>query len=174
MEALIEGYRLELSAPECMPEVPVWSAHAHIQNDVSEVMPYLNAALDRVLYDIDNQYIIWKEGGRRYALRPHELAISSILDREQACDVVEKAVATINLIWSKRGEITPDYSRRTPPKLLDILKYLPRTNCRECGVPSCMAFAAELIEGNKCLQDCPPLGEEGSTGALRHLEGFGL
>lgn len=174
LEVLIEGYQLELSAPECMPEVPVWSASAHIQNDVSEVMPYLNAVLDRALYDSDNQYIIWKEGGRKYALRPHELAVSSILDREQACDLVGSAVAAINQIWSKRDEIAPDYSKRTPPKLLDILKHLPRTNCRECGVPSCMAFAAELIEGNRRLEDCPPLSEEGSTDALRHLEGLGL
>ena len=75
---------------------------------------------------------------------------------------------------TKRDEITPDYSKRTPPKLLDILKYLPRTNCRECGVPGCMAYAAELIEGNKSLEDCPPLGEEGSADALRYLEGLGL
>ena len=174
MEALIEDYELELNAPECMPEVPVWSAHARIQNDVSEVMPFLNAVLDRALYDVDNHYIIWKEGGRRYALRPHELAVSSILDREQARDLVEKAVAAINRIWSKRSEITPDHSRRTPPKLLDIIRYLPRTNCRACGVASCMAFAAELIEGNKRLQDCPPLCEEKGAGALRQLEDLGL
>jgi hypothetical protein len=41
-----------------MPEVPVWSASAYIQNDVSEVMPYLNAVIDRALYDSDNRYVI--------------------------------------------------------------------------------------------------------------------
>lgn len=174
VEALIEGYQLELTAPECMPEIAVWSASTHIKNDVSEVMPYLNAVLDRAFYDSDNQYIVWKEGGRKYALRPHELAISSILDREEAYDLAEKAVVVINQIWSKREEITPDYSKRTPPKLLDILKHLPRTNCRKCGVQSCMAFAAELIEGGKRLEDCPPLTEEGSLDAVRHLEGLGL
>jgi ArsR family metal-binding transcriptional regulator len=174
MEALIGEYQLELSAVECMPDVAVWSANAHIQNDVSEVMPYLNAVLDRALYDSENRNIIWKVGGRKYALRPHELAVSSILEREQAHDLVEQAVVEINRIWAQRDEITPDYSKRTPPKLLDILKHLPRTNCRECGVPSCMAFAAELIEGNKRLEDCPPLCEDANDEALRRLERLSL
>ena len=171
---MIEGYELELSAPECLPGVSVWSAKAHIANDLSEVMPYLNAVLNRPLYDCDNRYIIWKEGGRKYALRPHELAVSSILDRDQAREVVEKAIAEINQIWAGKDGITPDYSRRTPPKLLDILRHLPRTNCRDCGLASCMAFAAELAQGDKRLEDCPPLCEEGSAEALRCLQELGL
>lgn len=174
LDNLIEGYDLELCAPECMPGVTIWSAKARIENDVSEAMPYLNAALDRALYGAGNQYIIWKEGGRKYALRPHELAVSSVLDREQAHELAEKAVSMINEVWGRRDEITPDYKVRIPPKLLDILKHLPRTNCRDCGLASCMAFAAELIEGNRRLADCPPLCEEGNTEAMRCLEELGL
>jgi len=40
---------------------------------------------------------------------------------------------------------------------LDVLKYLNRSNCRECGVPSCLAFAAQIISGEKTLADCPHL-----------------
>lgn len=41
--------------------------------------------------------------------------------------------------------------------VLDILKVLDRSNCKECGLPTCMAFAAEVIAGNKRLEDCPRL-----------------
>jgi Domain of unknown function (DUF3786)/Putative Fe-S cluster len=38
---------------------------------------------------------------------------------------------------------------------LDIYKQLKKTNCRECHVPSCLAFAAAVIRGDKRLQECP-------------------
>ena len=38
---------------------------------------------------------------------------------------------------------------------LQIFKLLPKTNCKECGKPTCMAFAMALA-GKKCsVSDCP-------------------
>jgi CO dehydrogenase/acetyl-CoA synthase gamma subunit (corrinoid Fe-S protein) len=44
--------------------------------------------------------------------------------------------------------------------VLEILKLLPRTNCRECGEPTCMVFAARAAEGIKDAADCPLLTVE--------------
>jgi ArsR family metal-binding transcriptional regulator len=170
--ALIKDYDIELCNPACHRGASVWSAKVSLSKDVSEVMPYLNAVFERPVYDGDNHYIIWKEGGRKYALRSQELAVSLILDREQAAELVDKAVAEINRVWERRSEITPDHSRRTPPRLLDIIKLLPRTNCGDCGLQSCMAFAAELVEGTLSPEDCPPLAEDPE--ALARLEELGL
>lgn len=41
--------------------------------------------------------------------------------------------------------------------VLEILKHLPRTNCKECGEPTCMAFASKLLKKETTLQSCPPL-----------------
>lgn len=169
---LIEDYEIELEDPACLPGAPVYAAKAHIHNDVSEVMPYLNAVFERARYGTDNRYIIWKEGHRAYALRPHELAVSMIWERQQAHEFVQKAIARINEIWERRDEITPDYTPKTKPKVLDILKLLPKTNCGECGLQSCMAFAAELVEGNRFAEDCPPLAEDKE--ALARLEELGV
>lgn len=38
---------------------------------------------------------------------------------------------------------------------LEIFKYLPRTNCGDCGVPTCMAFAAAVANGQQTIGDCP-------------------
>ncbi|MBW2261796.1 MAG: DUF3786 domain-containing protein [Deltaproteobacteria bacterium] len=43
---------------------------------------------------------------------------------------------------------------------MDILRHLDRSNCRECDVPTCMAFAALVIQGQKALADCPRLAPE--------------
>jgi len=40
---------------------------------------------------------------------------------------------------------------------LEIYKLLPKTNCKQCGVATCLAFAAEVIKGQKCLNDCSQL-----------------
>lgn len=38
---------------------------------------------------------------------------------------------------------------------MDILKALPRTNCKQCGVPSCMAFSVQVFKGEKQIDACP-------------------
>ena len=43
---------------------------------------------------------------------------------------------------------------------LDIYKLLPKTNCKKCGLPTCMAFGVGLLNREKKIEDCPPLIEE--------------
>jgi hypothetical protein len=38
---------------------------------------------------------------------------------------------------------------------MEIFKVLPRTNCRDCRVPTCLAFAAAVFKGDQRLGDCP-------------------
>ncbi len=40
---------------------------------------------------------------------------------------------------------------------LEVIKILPKTNCRKCGYKTCLAFAVEVIKGRKRLEDCPDL-----------------
>jgi len=43
---------------------------------------------------------------------------------------------------------------------MEIFKILPRTNCRDCRVPTCLAFAAAVFRGDNRLTDCPHLGRD--------------
>ena len=38
---------------------------------------------------------------------------------------------------------------------LAIFKELPKKNCGECGVPTCLAFAMALAAGKASLESCP-------------------
>ncbi len=38
---------------------------------------------------------------------------------------------------------------------LDIYKKLPKTNCGDCGVPTCMAFAMKVAQGQAEITACP-------------------
>ncbi len=43
---------------------------------------------------------------------------------------------------------------------LQIYKMLPQTNCKECGFPTCLAFAMKLAAKQVELADCPYVSEE--------------
>ncbi|MBE0447194.1 MAG: acetyl-CoA decarbonylase/synthase complex subunit gamma [Actinobacteria bacterium] len=43
---------------------------------------------------------------------------------------------------------------------MDIFKQLPKTNCGECGIPTCLAFAMKLAAGGASLEACPHVSEE--------------
>jgi len=43
---------------------------------------------------------------------------------------------------------------------LEAYKYLPQTNCGECGEATCMAFASKLIDRSGKPTQCPPLVKE--------------
>lgn len=43
---------------------------------------------------------------------------------------------------------------------IQIFKLLPKTNCGECGVPTCLAFAMNLAAGKAELDKCPYVSEE--------------
>jgi acetyl-CoA decarbonylase/synthase complex subunit gamma len=46
---------------------------------------------------------------------------------------------------------------------IEIFKLLPKTNCGECGVPTCLAFAMNLAAGKAELAKCPHVSEEAKS-----------
>ncbi len=43
---------------------------------------------------------------------------------------------------------------------IQIFKLLPKTNCKECGFPTCLAFAMSLAQGKTELEKCPYVTDE--------------
>jgi hypothetical protein len=52
-----------------------------------------------------------------------------------------------------------------PISVLDVFKILPQTNCGDCGQPSCLAFATQVIKEGEDLGNCPYLPEENASTA---------
>jgi len=42
---------------------------------------------------------------------------------------------------------------------LEIFKQLPKTNCKDCGQPTCLAFAMQLASGKASLDQCPHVSD---------------
>ncbi|MDY6958139.1 MAG: acetyl-CoA decarbonylase/synthase complex subunit gamma [Halobacteriota archaeon] len=53
---------------------------------------------------------------------------------------------------------------------LEVYKYLPKTNCGDCGETTCMAFAAQLIERAMKVDDCTPILDDKFKGKYEELK----
>jgi ArsR family metal-binding transcriptional regulator len=154
---MIGAYELEMVSPACDPGAERFSAKAHLEDDISEVLPYLNAVWDGAVYSQGGQALTWRMNGRAVAVRPHELAVSNLRDRDEAVYAIEELIQRFEDVWARRAEIEPSYKRREPPKALEVYKLLPGGNCRACGQPTCFIFAMKVTTGEMDLSQCEPL-----------------
>jgi len=59
---LVNGFKMELEAPGCTPGASWWGVKVFFNNDISDVMPYLNAKLDSTDYNHSAKILIWDSG----------------------------------------------------------------------------------------------------------------
>lgn len=102
----------------------------------------------------------FKVHGRLITVHPDKIAVNALEDETQADKILEWLKNGINETCDRRAEITPKYDGQSRPKVIEILKLLPKTNCRECGQATCLVFASLAAEGIFGGEDCPALEEE--------------
>jgi ArsR family metal-binding transcriptional regulator len=170
-EILINGYTLELIEPPCEPGAERWTAKAHIDDDIAEALPYLNAEFKKARYFPDRGALTMEYQTKKCSFRAHEMGAALFNDRQQAIEFMDELVKLVNTVWAKRRQIQPSYVQREPPRVMDILKLLPRTNCKECGYLTCMAFAAQLREGAEETTKCTQLLEQNREQLRSILDG---
>ncbi|MGA9350474.1 MAG: (Fe-S)-binding protein [Anaerolineae bacterium] len=157
MSVLIESYDLEVTSPPCEPGAERWSAFARLTTDIGDVLPYLNATWKGAIYDHQARFLTWRMGGRAVSVRPYEIAVSNLEDREEAATVIERLVGMINRTWERRDEIEPSTVKRERLTALAVYKLLPGGNCKECGELTCFIFASKLVASQVTVEQCTPL-----------------
>lgn len=169
---LLKGYRKEVVRPGCRPEAESVHCIAHLDEDISEVIPYLNAVLGGFQYIKDPPSVSFKVHGKLIAVHSKKICVNALKDEAEGDKIIEWLKQEINDTWERRGEIEPRFESAPKPKVIEILKLLPRTNCRECGQPTCMVFATQVAEGGRGADDCPALNAEGRAKLTAYLEQF--
>lgn len=157
---LLESYTKRIFRAECNPQFESLHCIAQLEQDVSEALPYLNAVLGGFEYLKDPPAVVFRSRGRLITVHGREIAINALQDEQEADKILEWLKSEINQAWEKRADITPSTEGAPKPQVFEILKLLPRTNCRQCGEPTCMVFAARAAEGVKGAIDCPPIKAE--------------
>jgi ArsR family metal-binding transcriptional regulator len=169
---LLQTYDLDVNTMACDCHQTSLAAFAHLHQDIAAVLPYLNAVCPGAVYDRCGQVITWKQADRAIAVRPTEIAISDVADREDAARSVGEVAALVNDTWERRASIVPNNRKRVRPANLSIYRLLPGTNCKACGEETCWNFAGKLSGGLADLDGCAPLLQDTYAGrrtALRDL-----
>ena len=157
---IIKNYKLELFPPPCIPGSIYWSGRITFDEDLTELLPYLNGYLTKKIYNPQAKTIVFNFKNHKIAVRSNEIKISNIIDKDDGEKIAKEIINFINKIYEKRNEIDPDYEKKEPPKVVDIYKLLPKTNCKKCQEASCFVFATKLAQGEVEIDHCPELDEE--------------
>ena len=154
---LLHKYDLKIVLSECNPSSLKVNAIADLSEDIGEILPYLNTALKGLQYYAEEKILTVKKEGRLISFRPRQIALTKLEDENEATVVMEELKRIVNETYANRDHIKPTYTSRPMPRPLDIFKLLPGKNCKECGEPTCMAFALKLVNDEVELNQCPLL-----------------
>ncbi|NNL76861.1 MAG: Fe-S cluster protein [Desulfobacterales bacterium] len=157
---LLKSYSKEIFRPECNPGFESVHCIAHLNQNIESALPYLNAVLGGFEYLNDPPAVIFRSQGKLITVHGTKIAINALRDEAEADRILEWLKREINEAWADRENIQPSCEGIPKPKLIEILKLLPKTNCKECGEATCMVFAARVAEGVKGPADCPPINSD--------------
>jgi ArsR family metal-binding transcriptional regulator len=169
---LLENYTLEIVNPECRPGSLSVHCFAHLNQDVGKALPFLNAVLGGFTYTKEPPSVSFKSQGKMITVHADKIAVNALRDEAEAKKIVEWLKREINSAWENRDSIEPSYESAPRPAITEIIKLLPKTNCTECGQPTCMVFATQVADGGKGPEDCPPIGEENSKKLSEYMGRF--
>ncbi|MCP3874030.1 MAG: Fe-S cluster protein [Desulfobacteraceae bacterium] len=169
---LLKSYTKEIFKSKCNSGAMGIHCHAHLENDISKALPYINATLGGFTYIKEPASVTFKMSGKLVTIHSKKIAVNALKDETEAEKIISWLQREINDAWSNRDEITPSFESAKKSELIQILKLLPKSNCKECDEPTCMVFAVRVTEGAKGETDCPYLEEENRIQLKEYLSGF--
>lgn len=169
---LLTGYTKTISLPTCMPGSTSLHCVADLNEDISEAIPYINATIGGYGYVREPASVSFKMYGKLLTVHARQICVNALKDEEEAENILKWLMKEINEAWKNRDSIEPKYEDPPKPTMVQILKYLPKTNCRECGLPTCTVFATRVASGLKNADNCLPLTGDKKSELEQFLSGF--
>jgi ArsR family metal-binding transcriptional regulator len=134
---------------------------AHLKGDMGPVLPYLNAVIPHASYTPAAETLTFMKGYRMIALYRQRITIAKADDIVDAWLTLEDIRQLAEQTWRDKHQIEPSFEIRRKPPAIEIYKRLPRTNCRQCGELTCLAFAVRVWIGETSVWLCLPVFAEG-------------
>ncbi len=171
---LLKSYTKTIFNNECIPNAMSVQCIAHLEEDIGKAIPYLNASLGGHAFIRNPPSVTFKVHGKLITVHSKKIAINALKNEEEATRIIEWLKREINSVWQNRAEIEPSFASTPVPKVIEILKLLPKSNCRECGQATCMVFAALVVDGAKGIEDCPALDNANRNKLSDYMSQFNL
>ncbi len=164
----IESIKVIETAP-CLANKERFKITARASVNLTEMLPYLNAILDKPNYQESSNSLRFLSGINEITIQEDKIGIVRVANLTQAYELLDWVKDLINDAYESKSEITPNYESRKQPGVLQVYNALPKTNCKKCGEQSCMAFAAKLSKFDAEIDQCPPLSEPKYAGLRKKL-----
>lgn len=152
----LQSYKI-IGVGPCLADGTQFRVTALLSRDISELMPYLNAALKFCVYEFSSSTLTFKLKGNAVVLHPDRIIVGQLREVDDAEDILDAVIEFINHINVQKENIRPDYTIKELPQPKEVYNLLPKTNCSNCGEVTCIAFAVKLIKGEKKAEECPNL-----------------
>jgi cysteine desulfurase family protein len=153
----VKGYQILQAAP-CFADARKVRVIASLTDDIGELFPYLNAVLKGNYQQTEKSFTFSYEGSP-VVLQPRQVILGKMESVEKAKEVVEQVIKLLNKVADSRDKIKPTTEPQVQLSPYLLYKYLPKTNCKKCGEPTCLAFATAIIKGSREVEHCPELGD---------------
>jgi ArsR family metal-binding transcriptional regulator len=150
------AYKITRVLP-CLADPEKIRVVAEVLGEIQKVFPYLNATLEGCIYNHPALTLTFKKGDKIITLHPLHITLTKIDNEEEAEKILGWLQNLVNETYLGRDKIQPDYTMRQELKPTDIIKLLPGTNCKKCGLLTCLAFAFKLLRDQIGIEKCAPL-----------------
>ena len=86
---LLREYTFTVAFPECVTSATRVNAVAELSDDISEVLPYINAMVKAGIYSHKAGTLRFVHEGHGINLFPRRITVSGLLDRDEAKQVLD-------------------------------------------------------------------------------------
>ena len=124
---------------------------------LTEVLPYLATLPGIIAWDPDASTLTFRRPHGFMTLYSDKVYITQVWDAAEGLELLAALTDAVNTVWEKRFELVALTTSKRALRHLDIWELLPRTNCKQCGEATCMAFAVGLLQQKRELTECLPL-----------------
>jgi len=134
---------------------------------LSEVIPYLATLPGIIAYNPVTLTLTFRRPSGFMTLYPDKVYITQVKDTEEGLELLAALKEAVNAVWEQRSSLMAVTAGKRAPRHLDIWELLPRTNCRQCGEATCLAFAVGLLQQKRKLYECLPLMTDSASAEHR-------
>jgi ArsR family metal-binding transcriptional regulator len=152
----LESISLTKTQP-CLAEPGKIIIHGKPSHSLEEVLPFLATLPGVIAWNPEICTLTFRRQPGFMTLYTDKIYITQVRDTAEGMDLLAALTDAINAVWEKRAELVALTTGRRAPRHLDIWELLPRTNCKQCGEATCLAFAVGLLQQNRELTECLPL-----------------
>ncbi|HDL08497.1 MAG TPA: hypothetical protein ENG35_07155 [Desulfobacteraceae bacterium] len=135
-----------------------WNLHFKLDEEILHLFPYILAVKKDAVHFANPEYLQFKHDTYHTAIYPPDRVVARFFESKREVYIfIKSLISFFKKLEKEKKRIKPQFKRYERLQVLEILRLLPGTNCRQCGFQSCTAFAAAVSHRKISLDTCTQL-----------------